>query len=156
MCQIISTEVRHIIRKTTARSMLIFPSEIQSESPSFASYAEAGYGIETLLIAQDGSCLLMEFPRCRRDGIGTFKAVARISKVGEGMGAGIEFLPDGEINLIGLVVAGSEILEICRLIQYMCDAQSRPRSKVQRSWPSPRATALACIAIPALRELRTS
>src|SRR5271168_2624415 len=119
--------------------MLIFPSEIQSESSGFASCTEAGYGIETFLIRATiivDECLpkmeaVSEWSACdaAETGIGTFKAVSWISKIGEGMGAGIEFLPDREINLIGFGVAGSEILEIRRLIQYVCNAQSCPGSK---------------------------
>src|SRR5260370_42527294 len=50
-------------------------------------------------------------------------------KVGEGMCAGIEFLPHREINLIGLFVARSEILEFRCLIQHVCDARSCPGTK---------------------------
>ena len=100
--------------------MLIFPSKIQSESPSFASCTEADYGIEPLLIgtpvivdvceSEVEAVSLWSSGDATETGIGAFKAVSRISKIGEGMGASFEFLPDREINLIGLVVAGSEIL----------------------------------------------
>lgn len=45
------------------------------------------------------------------------------------MCGGIEFFPECEIDLVGLIVVPAEILELRRLIQYVCDAQSCPGTK---------------------------
>ena len=119
--------------------MLIFSSEIQSESSSLASRAEAGYGIETLLIrttivvddCQPKIKAVSKWSSCdaAEAAIGTVEVVARLQKVGEGMSGGIELLADREINLIGFFVARGEILEFRGVIEHVGDARSCPGTK---------------------------